>query len=536
MPGRDLKASMLALSREYLVRLESGPFAIRPPVELERAVRRVRKRHGDGYSSLATVDRLHRVLVKLRARGVDGLKRGDRFVLAHLLNEQSDLLAGKSVLETASVANPVLLAWEQEARHGVIRPSHWRGLFHSYLQAPEGEGTDRMRTLLRAGLSSLRGSARPPAWLDGFLKHEDLLGPRPCAQYVAEIVAGRSALREDLLGIVTVPAASWYWATLSRELVEKLDDLSDEAFKKIITAVLALADHIPLRSDLILAGVLNRYEETTDRDRHLLLLQHSLEKWGSPQLTRSAQWAQVRPRTKSMVMGWLAQEDLEDFYRLCRDAGEVDDRRLKYWIGFKDQITYSQIVLGSRLALSRNKDIRDFMQRKQGRLGRLTSGTADNNAIIMRIGKLLFVEFSQMGNACYPYLEEHLPFTLGTEAYSLDDLKNVARVTRSKTRRLLHIGDWETDVFDPALSSWGIGIAARSRSPSKSTPHRTPDKTNGLSAALLDVIKAEGGKVLDNRDKGGALWILNPKGSKRLADRLQALGYRAKVGKGFYLP
>lgn len=534
MPARDLTAHMRGLSQDYLVRLEKGPFAIKPPLDLQRAVRRVRQRHGDGYSSLATVDRLQRVLVKIKARGAGSLGRGDRFVLAHLLAEKSELLAGRSVLEVRDVAHPVLSAWERDARNGVMRPSHWRGLFHSYLQAPDGDATDRIRKLLSAGLLSLRAMPRPPAWLDALVRHEGLLGTKPCTKYVAEIFAGERRLHTDLTKTVTVPAASWYWTALTSELIERLDSLPDEKFKDIIPVALALADEVPLSCNLILAGVLNRYEKTKDRERHPVLLQYALKKWDSPQLTRSALWAEVRPRTKSMVMGWLAQEDLEDFYHLCRDACEVDDRRLQYWLGFKDQITYSQVVLGARLASSKNQDIRDFIRRKQGRLGRLTSGTADNNAIIMRIGKLVFVEFSQLGNACYPYVDEQLPFTLGTVEYRLDDLKNPGRVSRSKTYRLVHKGEWEGDTFDPALKSWGIRVSVRQHS--KSRHPRKLGNAGGVPADLIALVKAEGGRVVDNRDQGGVLWITNPRGSKRLADRLHQLGYLAKAGKGFYRP
>src|SRR5690606_28291342 len=119
-------------------------------------------------------------------------------------------------------------------------------------------------------------------------------------------------------------------------------------------------------------------------------------------------WNMVSTATKKMVCGWLAQEDLEDFYELCKDDGEVDERRLEFWLCFKEQMSYTMILLGTDLRYSRARDVTEFIARKGDRVGDLTRAQPGNNAILMCIGGWLFVEFSKTGNACFGFpISEH---------------------------------------------------------------------------------------------------------------------------------
>ena len=83
---------------------------------------------------------------------------------------------------------------------------------------------------------------------------------------------------------------------------------------------------------------------------------------------------------------------------------------------------YTQIVLGGRLRGSRESDIRKFIKNKGDRLGSLT-GSSTNNAIVMRIGAWLFVEFSEKGNACYRFPMSQEAIDLEQKTYSLANSK-----------------------------------------------------------------------------------------------------------------
>lgn len=520
---------------------------------LMRAVEDVRQRVGERSGAIATIDRVERAALQLR-RSRAAPSRGQAFLMAHALSLKLKSLSGRSALEHTEVAGCLLGYWETQAKIGQMRPSHWRGLFHSYLQAEAGD-IDRLRRLLKDSLPQIeRASTSRPQWLEGVLRHQQLLWKTPTLGYAEEFIAGKAEELKDLQATVEIPQASWLWADLTRSLVACIERIDLDTLQDRLRDLMHFAERTPSAINPILAVCLQRLAQLDSSRRNDILLQISLQYWGSPQLERNQLWTQVSTATKQMVCGWLAQEDLEDFYRLCKDDKEVDDRRLRFWLRFKRQMTYTMILLGPGLRGSRSRDVQAFIKRKGDRLGDLTMSPSTNNAILMCIGRWLFVEFSQTGNACYVFRLDRHTVELGKRVYKLDDLKQ-----SNRDLRLLHVdrrGRWEENFLNQLervglgadesqvrsqattaaavtnASAAAIGTRTRASLRDNAAPFRSgwavdPDK---VVAQLMKL----GFRVSDRRAQGGTVWVLDDAVADR-ADDLVRLGLRYKQGKGYYL-
>ena len=540
------------LLSEQLTKLRDGRYAIRPPIHLERRVSQIRSKFGGGHADLVNKQRIEAATEQLSAKGAGSLTSRHRFVLAYALAQPTSALSGAAVVERPKLFDPLLDLWRSDARSGALRSASWRGLFRSFLQASRGTAATELAAVLRNSVDAVRRRTKgSPEWLNAVGRHECLLGAKPCAPYVDELLAGRRNKLDDLVSGMAPPAASWFWDELVDAVCANIDQMKDEAFIDRIPFLLQFADETRLgpRTDVVLSRTLDRHAQTRHRIRHQVLLAYALERWKSPQLKTSALWTQVRPDTKKMVCGWLALEDLEDFYRLCQGAGTVDERRLRFWLRYKEQIAFSQIVLGSSLFYSRDPEVAEFRDRKKGRLARLTSGPVDNNAIIMQIGEWIFMEFSQTGNACYPYKTEHLKLELGILRYPLDGaggLKNRIAVQKSGAKPLVHNGGWEWN-FEHYLRERGMHPdqepdVGTPREPAVNHEPFTHSGTNDLRIPpdllvhreLVAVLLRARPKIMDNRPVGGALWIIPEAASSELGPALLRAGFKHKLGKGYY--
>jgi hypothetical protein len=536
-----------------LDKLTTGRHALRAPLDLTRQVTVLREQFSDVSTQFADKDRIREALQKLEAGGVAALKSRDRYVLAYGLTQGSPVLNGRGLIEEKSLFSALLQRWRRDAETGRLGRAVWRGLFRSYLQAAASAEAESLRLLLSESAPRIMaGTKSKPAWLATIERHLGLLTTKPCNTYVAELLAGRREMLDDLLQAIPPPAPSWFWNALVHAIVSHVERLNDAQFKERTEFILRLTELQQLipRRDEILAMMLERSAKRRDQSRDPVLLAFALEHWKSPQLKSSLRWSQVEPGTKKMVCGWLAVEDLEDFYRLCQDERQVDDRRLKYWLRFKEQIGFSQIVLGSALHRSTDPDIRQFRERKKGRLAYL-SDDPSNNAILMQIDEWLFVEFSATGNACYPYKVANVPFEKGSPYYSRVDLKSKQAVTKSKSERLTHILDWEVK-FDSALERWGLrpdsaASPRRSASGIRSQGSRerpgdaggpvhsnTSGWADGLSWELVHLLRMQGAKVEDLRKMGGSLWIYIDSPSGELERQLKGAGFRLRIGRGYH--
>jgi hypothetical protein len=421
------------------------------------------------------------------------------------------------------------------------------------MQAEEGQ-TERLRLLLMESLPTLeRKYGTPPEWLAAAVRHRRVLSTDPASPYVNEFLRGETLALDDLKSNVEVPAASWFWGQLTSSLVRSVSRFDATELSQRMAQTLRFAETIPRALHPVLAACLDRAAEVNRAARDDALLKFSLERWGSPQLHRNQLWSGVSKQAKQMVCGWLAKEDLEDFYLLCKDRGDFDERRLEFWLRFKDQMTYTMILLGTDLRYGRERDVKDFVNQKGDRLGELTQAPAANNAILMCIGNWLFVEFSMKDNACFGFPLAKGAIELGKKMYALVHLKQ----REEENLWLPHKDDpnypWEERFFD-ALAGKQIEpdkpriVASRTPaltvSKKKSSPdaRSSPQSPSLLRAAqwaagadrLVSALKERGIEISDRRVVGGTVWVLDDDVGE-WEETLRRLGMKYKQGKGFYL-
>lgn len=506
-------------------------------------------------------NRLDAAMDRLLAGGAERIAARDHVVLAYNLAEVHANLEGNSLLNTLAELAPLLEYWRKQlATRGSARQI-WRGALLSLFRgAPSDAGFEATRRFLADTLGILRAAKFHPGWLQALERHPRLLAASPADAYAKAWIEGHREGIDELRELVELPPASWFWSSLVEAILEACCSTTNDAlFDERWRIALKLFDDHPFCRDLVLSRILARYAQKQVVIRQDELLQVSLTAWGSPQLGADVvgRWSDTSDEARDMVCGWLAEEDLEDFAAFCKGDDSVDARRLAYWLRFKKQISFSRIVLGSAIHKAQDKQSRAFIARKKGRLAHLR-GTPNNNAIILRIGGWWFVEFSETGNACYPYSDKHKPFEVANKEFNLvPDLRNMASTERSGGERLIHRdtteGSWESMKFDRFLAANDIwpdtaNRSARPRAPAPSVTreHVVPKKPApapsaadvsnlGLGQALVDELKTLSPHVVDNRSKRGALWIeLKRTPDSALLRAMERRGFRYARPRGFY--
>lgn len=483
----------------------------------------------------------------------------DHVVLAYNLAEAHANLEGSSLLNTLAELTPLLEYWRKQlAERGSARQI-WRGALLSLFRgAPADVGFEATRRFLAGTLGILRAARFRPSWLQALERHPRLLSDRPVDTYAQAWVEGHHDGIDEVRELVELPSTSWFFNSLIEAILEACCNTTNDAlFDERWPLALGLINDYSYCRDLVLSRILSRYSEKKVVLRHDDLLQVSLDAWGSPQLGADVvgRWSDTSDDARNMVCGWLAEEDLEDFAAYCKGDASVDGRRLAYWLRFKKQITFSRIVVGASIYDADDRESREFVARKKGRLAYLR-GTRNNNAIMLRIADWWFVEFSETGNACYPYSKEHVPFDLGSSYFDLViDLKIRRAVTKSGAKTLPHMSlSWE-EKFDQFLSERGIwpdGVVVgtgsrpsanlkRNEAPLPSNLAATPASiSKGLTALeigqpMFDQLESLSPKVIDNRPKGGALWIeIARTPNSALIQGMERRGFRYAKSRGFY--
>lgn len=470
----------------------------------------------------------------------------------------------------------LLERYEADARADRLWRLTWYGLLSSYFTfdasnafAGEREGWEQLRAMLQRTWPFVdrRSSRGPvPEWVAVMRTETQLLSERPADKYARDFMGGKPEAVERLAADLGIPASSWFWHALVLSAVRHATSSDDEEFRRLIPRLIELIEARPVFRDEAIELVLVRYHASRSTPVHQRLRDYVVRKdvWRNPKLKAAGiatAWNRVPDVVWRMVLAWVNEGNLRDFFDILAARNQADEGRLAFWSRYLKQITWTRLVFGSdTLELARRQqNIRDLIAREEGAYARLTANR-EVDAFLMQIGDHVFVEFSKKPNASYGYPSRSLKFNRYERYYAggTDDLKYGFYDKRSL--RITHHDGWQFEA-EYQLRRLGInpddvevGAVQQNRTSSTqpaSAQSRTPAMTGfplkdhappGAPFSMEELQRLVGrhfsAHIRDSRGaNGGRLWVEDDMDSPSLAGRLKELGFRwANSRNSWYYP
>lgn len=474
--------------------------------------------------------------------------------------------SGACVLEDRSRLEAVLGGVDSWSE----RPSAFRrcyqGLAKSYFTYDPFGDNARAATrnnwkLLREYLHDKNGLIKDkqvnPAWVATAIGNRQLFGENPCAPYIDELLQGDASAIDHLCEELGIAKASWFLRELVLAQIRGATQLSDNQFKGLLPRMLELLANNNVLRDRGLVMLLDRYVKVPGMHLQQHLRDWSVLWWGNPWLpSNETRWGGVMPEARSMVSEWLKKEFIETFFTKLAEDGLGDRRRMEFWTRYVKAIDHIEFALGSTARNARDQDFVVLRKKMDGLICHLDA-SGSNNAFIMRMGDLVAVEFSGMGNALYGYdARRTIPFNtaepLRLPQYDHNSLKQ-------KNRSILWLSHqdgingwarWE-HMFEATLrEEFGIKRVARPSTEPLSTPPPgsipLPREQSAVEDAPAEVPRhysrfalnklahGLGLHIEDRTPKGGSLWVLTDDSDRQVAEILSTWGFQHKAGKGWW--
>lgn len=402
----------------------------------------------------------------------------------------------------------------------------------------------------------IRDKQLNPEWVDTAIGNRKLFGEKPCEHYVDALLHGDSGVIDHLCEQLGVNKASWFLRELVLAQVNGATLLSNDQFQELLPRLLSLLEANEVLRDRGMIVVLDRYAQLPGTPLHQGLRDQSVAWWGNPWLpSNETRWGGVNPVARTMVADWLKLEFIETFFTKLAEDGLGDPRRMNFWKRYIKSIKHIEFALGSTAWNSRERDM-VLLREKMTGLVRALDASGTNNAFIMRMGPLVAVEFSGLGNAFYGYdARRAIPFDT-TQLLRLDvNGRNSLKHKGQSILWLSHqdgIHNWDRweDMFAATLrKEFGIEPSAalpRPRplrsTPTAAAPRTSPAPWDAAAAAsqeysrfaLNNFVRENGLTIDDKTTSGGNLWV-RVDGSDELVSRvLTRWGFRNKPGKGWW--
>jgi len=343
-------------------------------------------------------------------------------------------------------------------------------------------------------------------------------------------------LRADL----GIPEVSWFWRELVLSQVRYVISLGDDEYKFFIPSIVDLIRPHPLIQNDALVLLLDRHSQGLAKEPSDDLKKMAILAWGSPNLHVQAKWGLVKRVTKRMVQEWLVREDLRDFFELLQKDGTADKSRLNFWIRYAGSIDFSYFLFGPHINKNKKPSYVQLRNDKFGRFSPMYECSDSNNAFVLKIGDIIFVEFGEKNNACYCYEKSKIPFEFDGGAIS----EKIAKNKNSSFERIYHYKGWE-EKFSEKLEGWGIMPDAEAFPTRKrgtvpvgaiSPAHGKASQLMGRfsKSALIQECTRNKLLVIDNSKSGGAIWVKGQPVTSEFARQLQLWGFSYSPGKGFW--
>jgi hypothetical protein len=499
---------------------------------------------------------------------------------------------------------PLLETYRAQADSDDLPRLTWYGLLCSYFkfnpgnaQAWEISGWKALRGFLRTTwplIDRKTGTNLFPDWVKVLRADPDLLGNTAAARYALEYLRGNEEPTQALAHDLAIPESSWFWQTLVLAAVEGAARASDDQFKGTIPKLLGLIHERPVYRDEALISLLTRYHGCTEKPIHAELRDYVVRKdvWRNPKLKAAGlatTWNRVSDAVWRMVLSWVNESNLRDFFGILASRNHADEGRLEFWTKYLNQISWTRLIFGPetmKLA-RRNSAIAELIAREEGAYAQLLVGTRESDAFMMQIGEHIIVEFSITGNAAYVYPSEGLRFDRHAPKYAgnASDLKY--GFNGGAKARIVHKAPWEQDAaadlkrlgiypdtaaqakrapaapfvakpspppnanLGSATGSARSSSAAASPQPVSSRAPSSQDARPGLleaprgapfkMAVLAEAVRRFEGAYIDDRRRadggGGRLWVENPKQNVQCEKVLKAWGFVwAESRQAYYFP
>jgi hypothetical protein len=486
-----------------------------------------------------------------------------------------------------------LLQWyARECAAGELWWLTWYALLGSYFEFRRESTTDAERAGWKA-LQALLQRTWPivdrqfadgpvPDWAKVLRREPLLLTEKAADNYGLACLEGDQDRLEHLKRDLGIPAHSWFYHLLILAAVRAATTCPDGIFKKYLPRLLSLIDGQPAYRDEAIELILNRYHECQDRSVHPQLRDYVVRKdvWRNPKLKGvglATKWSRVPDAVWKMVLGWVNEGNLRDFFDILTAKNKANQQRLDFWSQYLDQISWTRLVFGgSTLQLARqNPAVRQLIAREEDAYARI-SGTKDVDAFMMQIGNYIAVEFTKTGYAAYVYDVNALPFNRFDRDYigGTGDLR--AGFHTGAAVRITHQAGWEASAradlarlgihpdkkvssgyqpgthqsatlggnSNPTSRTGGVSLTGSSPLGASGTSStkpaiRAPNGAKFTMTSLQECLSSFEGAHIDDRRgaNGGRLWIEDPKRQYELSKRLVGFGFRwSERRQAWYYP
>lgn len=370
---------------------------------------------------------------------------------------------GRTVLES-EYCDDLLHKYENDAYTGDLWRLTWYSLLNSYLTydlartASEAgmAGFTKLRRLLSRTWPSIdkqSGHLAVPDWVRILRDESQLLSDSPVEKYARDYLAGNTDHIKALAENLGIPASSWFWQELVLGAVKHATQGNDEQFRSQILMLIELIKSAPVYRDKSIAEILNRYYKCSSRTVHPELRDFVIHAsvWKNPKLKAAGiatAWNQVPEAVWRMVMGWVNERNLRDFFDILAARRHADHGRLKFWSCYMNQISWTRLVFGAETIWQKNHNagIRALLESEEGTYATLQRAPdKELDAFLMQIGEYIFVEFSKTGNGAYAYRASDLAFNLHADSYagSTSDLKCGYYRNGRGVAKIVHTPGWE---------------------------------------------------------------------------------------------
>lgn len=397
-------------------------------------------------------------LALMRGRRLDDYQY---HLVAAYLNEPLRERDGETLMGSSKLPE-ILAVYEAQTRDETLWRLTWFGLLCSYFgytlegrSALENENWTKLRTFLSKSwplISRKSAGSLVPDWMRAIRRDPEVLGEDPARRYAHDYLHGERAAIERMAADLAIPNTSWFWHQLVLSAVQSSADERDEKFKNDIPRLLALLREHPGSRDLALEMILARYHRCAYRELHAQLRDYAVSwnVWRNPKLRAAGQataWNRVSPEVWQMVLHWVNDSNLRDFFQILVARAGTDEGRLEFWGRYLGQISWTKLCFGpeTRTQVRRNKAIAELFARERGGYAQITGAYVPGDAFMMQIGKYIIVEFSETGSPTYVYPQSGLKFDLYAGEYDggTSDLRFGFYDKKGTAVRIAHHVGWE---------------------------------------------------------------------------------------------